>query len=271
MSAALRLLFIFTLVAYGVAYSWLDANMQQRPETLRAAPPLKLLQAVTGLFRQLNSEMMFVQTSIFLGGLKPQADESQYEVKLAHNLRTMNSLYPEFKDPYYYTNAFLAPISKYGAQQADLIFKTGIEAKPNNFILRFFHGANIYYNLQQPTKAAKAFEKAAELENAPPVFSHLAAVFLAQDGNLRAGLIILQTMLSTEKDEYVRERYLEEIACFEKAITIQKAVNTFMQEHGTPPQDLDQLVPKYLKELPKIEKRFVLVYEPPTVSLKRPD
>ncbi len=286
MPAVVRILLLISLlVIYGFGYSRLDSNMQERPATLQAVPPLKLLQAISGYFRQINSEMMFVQTSVFLGGLKPGADESEYEESLANNLRTITSLYPEFKDPYFHTNAFLAPISKYGAEQTSLIFKTGIKALPNDFILRFFDGANYFYNLEQANKAADAFAQAAELEDAPPIFAHLAAVFSGHGGNLKAGLVMLHTMLKTEDDEIVRERYLEEIACFEQAIVIQNAVNEYIRDKGHPPEKLSQLVPEYisepldyLNEMPdyiktpsKLEKRFILVYEPPTVSLRRPD
>jgi len=183
----------------------------------------------------------------------------------------MTSLYPDFIDPYYLTNAFLAPASRYGAEQADLVFDTGITAYPKNFVLRFLKGANLFYNLQQPLQAADAFAKAAKIEDAPPMFAHLAVIFSARSGELKAGLIMLHTMANAEKNELVKERYNEEIACFKQAIALQNAVDLYTEKHGIAPKQLKQLVPVYLNAIPKNTKRFVLVYKPPIVSLKRPE
>lgn len=271
MSANIRTVFLlFCVLLYGVCYSYHDRNMQERQVTLQSAPPLIVLQAITGYFRQITSEILFVRTSVFLGGLKPGADELEYEAGLAHNLRTMTSLYPEFIDPYFFTNGFLAPISKYGAGQASFIFETGIDALPDDFILRFYNGANYFYHLNEPLRAAEVFAEAAKLADAPIIFSRLAAIFSAHGGNLRAGLVMLHTMAKAEEEEIVKERYLEEITYFEKAIVVQNAVDLYTKGHGSPPEKLDLLVPGYISNIPDLKKRFVLVYEPPDVTLRRP-
>jgi len=264
-------LLLLVIVAYGVSYAYLDRTMQGQSVKLQSAPPLKVLQTMSGYFEQISSEMIFIQTSVFLGGLKKLGTVVEdYDTELAHNFRTMTSLYPDFIDPYYLTNAFLAPASRYGAEQADLVFDTGITAYPKDFVLRFFKGANLFYNLQQPLQAADAFAKAAKIEDAPPMFAHLAAIFSGRSGELKAGLIMLQTMANAEKNELVKERYNEEIECFKQAIAVQNAIDLYTKEHGIPPKFLQQLVPKYINAIPTIEKRFVLVYKPPKVSLERP-
>ncbi|MCX5871000.1 MAG: hypothetical protein NTY00_10300 [Deltaproteobacteria bacterium] len=37
------------------------------------------------------------------------------------------------------------------------------------------------------------------------------------------------------------------------------------------PKTLQQLVPEFLPQLPEIKDSFILVYDPPTLSLQRPD
>lgn len=271
MFANIRTVFLlFCVLLYGVCYTYHDRNMQDRQVVLQSAPPLIVLQAITGYFRQITSEILFVQASVFLGGVKPGADELEYEAILAHNLRTMTSLYPEFVAPYFLTNGFLAPISKYGAKQASVIFATGIAALPDNFILRLYRGANYFYHLDKPLRAAEVFEEAAKIDDAPIIFARLAAIFSAHGGNLKAGLIMLHTMAKAEEDDTVKERYLEEITYFEKAIAVQNAVDLYTKEHGSPPEKLACLVPGYISNIPELKKRFVLVYEPPIVALRRP-
>ena len=49
---------------------------------------------------------------------------------------------------------------------------------------------------------------------------------------------MLHTMAKAEEDDTVKERYLEEITYFEKAIAVQNAVDLYTKEHGSPPEKL---------------------------------
>jgi len=244
--------------------------MQDRPVKLQQPPPLKLLQVTSGYLKQITAEMLFVKASVFLGGVKPGAKPEEYETALAKNLHTMTSLYPEFTDPYFFTESFLATISEYSAEEANTILKIGIKTFPNNFVFHFFYAFNYYRYLNKPLLAAKAFEEGAKRKDAPPLFAHLAAIFSGHGGNLNGGLIMLQSMLQGEDNETVRKRYIEEIKLFEKAITVENAIIAYKKDNKKPPQQLQDLVPDYLSNLPVIQERFTLVYEPPNLYLKRP-
>lgn len=272
MSSASRIFILFAfLVAYGVSYTVLDRNMAESTRELSPPPPLKLLQAVSGYFKQITAQMLFVRTSVFLGGVQAGTDAQDYEINLAHNLKTMTSLYPEFIDPYFFVNSFLAPISRYSAREAAAILKTGVDTLPNNFILRFFHAFNYFYHLNQPLLASYAFNEAAALKNAPPMFARLASIFSAHGGNLTAGMIMLKTMAEAEQNKAVKQRYLEEIKYFEQAIIVQNAIAAYTKKHQKPPEYLEYLVPEYLTALPVMQKKFIMVYEQPSLFLKRPD
>ncbi|MDR3631036.1 MAG: hypothetical protein P4L42_11950, partial [Desulfocapsaceae bacterium] len=124
--------------------------------------------------------------------------------------------------------------------------------------------------MNEPLKSAEAFAETAAIPGAPPIFGHLAAVFSAQGGDLTAGLISLKTLLNSEKDENVRARYQEEIAIFEKALEVNAALTAYRKKYSRPPETLQQLVPEFIPAIPEIKDAFVLVYEPPTLRLKRP-
>ncbi len=78
-------------------------------------------------------------------------------------------------------------------------------------------------------------------------------------------------MLAAEENEAVRARYEEEIAIFEQALEVQRALNGYIQHYGSAPQTLEELVPDFISAIPEIRDSFVLVYTPPTLHLKRPD
>jgi len=270
-------LVLFTAI-YFTAFSTLDDTFQNRVSQLRWALSAKVQQVTFGYLSQLASELLFIKTSVFIGGVKPGVSAITYVEPLANNFEVMTSLYPEFIDPYYFTMSYLAPISKEGAHVANAVIGTGITVYPNNHIFRFFHAFNSYNYLDQPLKAAETFKEAAKLPNAPAMFEHLAVVFSAKGGNISAGLVMLKIMLASEKEEKVRERYQQEIEIFEKALIIDKAIVAYSQKHHTPPRELKELVPEYFDKLPEIKDHFILVYEPPALpsesavlSLKRPD
>lgn len=263
-------LFIFLFLCYGLLFTIQEKQVLEKEAVLKPALPVNFYRIVAGYTRQLAAEMLFVRSSVFLGGIKPGTPSDRYEAALANNFKIMTELYPRFRDPYYFTNSFLSPISSESAAKAAKIFETGITAYPEYLILHFFYATNFFLFMDKPLKAAKAFSEAATIPNAPPIFGHLAALLSAQGGDITAGLISLRAMLSSEKNEIVRQRYEEEIVIFEKALNVQKALQAYVKDNGNAPDSLSQLVPEYLEALPVIKDSFVLEYTPPNLSLKRP-
>jgi hypothetical protein len=267
-----RNLFLMGLVVlYGGIFVLQEQKAQTREISLEFALPVTFHTIAAGYLKQLAAEMLFIKTSVFLGGIKPGTPPTSYGDALANNFAVMTQLYPRFIDPYYFCQAFLPPISSEAAGKASAIFETGIVANPNDFMLRFFYGTNFFLAMNEPSKGAKALAEAAKIPGAPPLFAHLAALLSAKGGDIAAGLISLNTMLAAEKDEAIRTRYQQEIAIFEQAMNVQKALNAFADKYGVSPKSLEQLVPEFLAQLPQIKDSFTLVYDPPTLRLQRPD
>lgn len=273
MKVVRSLFFVGLIGLYGWIFVAQEQKAQAREVSLEFALPVTFYKIATGYLKQLAAEMLFIKTSVFLGGLRPGIPKANYGDALSHNFEVMTSLYPRFLDPYYFCQGFLPPISPEIAGKANAILEIGIAAYPNDQNLRFFYGSNFFLAMNEPLKGAKAFAEAANLSNASPMFGHLAALLSARGGNIAAGLISLKTMLAVEKDKAVRARYQEEVAIFVQAMEVQKALNAYADKYGisVPPKSLDQLVPEFLPRLPEINDSFILVYDPPTLSLQRPD
>lgn len=259
------------ILCYGLIFSVQEQKAQDRDVSLEIALPVNLHKIAAGYLKQLAAEMLFIKTSVFLGGLRPGTPPTSYADALGNNFEVMTQLYPRFIDPYYFCQAFLPPISPEAAAKAGTIFETGIAAHPDDLVLRFFYGTNFFLSMNEPLKGAQAFTEAAKLPKAPPLFAHLAALLSAKGGDITAGLISLQTMLAAEKDEVVRTRYQQEIVIFEQALNVQTALNAYASKQGNAPNTLQQLVPEFLPQLPEIKDSFILVYDPPTLLLQRPD
>jgi hypothetical protein len=259
------------ILLYVFIFSAQEQKAKDHENSLESALPVNFHRIAAGYLKQLAAEMLFIKTSVFLGGVRPGTPPASYADALGNNFAIMTQLYPRFIDPYYFCHGFLPSISPEAAAKANTIFETGIAAYPADLVLRFFHGTNFFLSMNEPLKGAEAFTEAAKLPKAPPLFAHLAALLSAKGGDIAAGLISLQTMLATEKDEVVRTRYQQEIVIFEQALNVQTALNAYTSKHGNAPKTLEQLVPEFLSQLPEIKDSFILFYDPPTLRLQRPD
>lgn len=259
------------VLLYGLIFTVQEQKAQNRDITLELALPVSFHKIAAGYVQQLAAEILFIRTSVFLGGVQPGTPPTSYADALGNNFEVMTQLYPRFIDPYYFCQGFLTPISPESAAKASTIFETGITAYPDDLILRFFYGTNFFLSMNEPIKGAQAFTEAAKLPKAPPLFGHLAALLSAKGGDIAAGLISLKAMLAGEKDEVVRTRYKEEIVIFEQAMEVQKGLNAYSNKYGSAPKGLEQLVPEFLPQVPEIKDSFILIYDPPTIRLQRPD
>lgn len=258
------------ILLYGLIFSVQEEKAQNRDVFLQHALPVSFHKIAAGYIKQVAAEILFIRTSVFLGGVRPGTPPTNYSDALGNNFEVMTQLYPRFIDPYYFCQGFLPHISPEAAAKANAILETGISTYPESLVFRFFYGTNFFMSMNEPRKGATAFAEAAKLPNAPPIFGHLAALLSAQGGDIAAGLISLKTMLATENDEVVRTRYEEEIVIFEQALEVQKGLNTYINKYGVAPKTLDQLVPGFLPQLPEIKDTFTLIYDPPNLHLQRP-
>lgn len=243
---------------------------EQVYKPLQPVPPAPFLQVTSGYSRQLAAEALFIQAAVFLGGLPNGADPDSYGDALAHNFLQITTLYPEFADPYYFAQSYLAHISPELTRKVNNILAIGRKADPSNLIYPFFQAFNHFDYLSEPLEAAGIFREASQLPKAPPMFKHLAVILEAEGGEIEASLLSLQALLRSSSDENVRKRYEEEIAMLQQAIAVQKAVSAFTSQNQRYPGTLEELVPDYISELPDFGTAFELIYNPPRVGLIRP-
>ncbi len=264
------LLLLPTVTVYCMVFLMQEKLCKEFVSTLQPIPSAQFLLATTGYLHQLVAEISFIQSSVFLGGVKPGTDPQSYSPTLAHNYRQITSLYPAFNDPYFYSQSYLASVSPEFARSANDILAIGCKAYPENIIYPFLQGFNLFSYLDEPLEASKVFQKASLLPKAPPMLAHLASILSAAGGQLEAGIISLQAMLRSTDDEEAKNRYQEEIEMFKKALNVQKAAEAFHAVHQRYPGSLNELVPEFLESLPSFGEAFVLTWKAPVVGLKRP-
>jgi hypothetical protein len=267
---SVRLSFFFLLVlSYGILFSVQEKHFSKCGLQLSHPLPPAIQKTALGYLRQLGGEMHFVKASVFYGGVEPGRDPLEYAEPFARHLTAAALLHPHFVDTYFLCQATLPYINKEYAASANNILSQGMKALPDNFVLPFFIGFNQFYHLKEPRQAAVFLQQAAQHPGVPSWVGHLASTLAAEGGDIYGGLVWLKSMLAAEEDEATRERYQHSIAMFERAVTVQQAIEVYKNKHNQYPATLDALVPEVLTALPELDPPFQLSWEPPTLRLIR--
>lgn len=268
MSKAKGFAIVFLLALYFPSFIYQERFYQDVSQKLAILPSASFLRATAGYLRQLVAEVAFVQSGVFLGGVKPGVPPDTYAKELAHNYLQITTLYPQFQDPYFYTQSYVAYAGQEYSAIANDILDNGRKAYPENLIFPFFQAFNYFYHLGEPLQAAEIFRQASMLPKAPPMFAHLAAILPAEGGALEAAIISLTALIKSTDDPIVKRRYEEEVEAFRSALGVQRAVTAYFAEQHHHPNTLEELIPKYIEQLPDIGPRFELTWNPPVVGVR---
>ncbi len=262
--------FICLLVVYGLICFQQEQFTQKNQYYLPFPTPAIVQKSVLGFLRQIGGEMLFIKTSVFLGGKEVTKLTDMQTNSLSENFKVMSELNPPFVDTYFLCQATLPYLGTEKVEEANVILNNGINALPEKWVLPFYAGFNHFYFLNENIKAGEHLLNASRLPGAASWLGHLASVLAAEGGDIFVGLTWLRAMRESEDDNSLKERIDEDIAKFEQALKIEKAVLSFQDKYKTEPSDLELLVPEFLPEIPDFGKDFVLVWQPPFLSLKRP-
>lgn len=265
------IVFVSILLVYVFAFSIQERQNQYMPPHLTQTLPAKVHKITAGYMVQLWAEMLYIKTTVFLGGRKPGQDPQSYVENLADHFSVIATLHPGFIDTYFMCESSLSSHGSDFVKKTNDVLEKGIAEKPDNWILPFFKAFNLFHYLDESAEAAQILYKTTQIPGAPVWLGHLASMLSAKGGNIYAGLIWLKAMLAAEKDEMMQERYKKEILIFENAVRVLQAVQEYSALYHHPPKELNDLVPDFISELPKIEEGFSLSWKPPVLSLIRPN
>jgi hypothetical protein len=189
------------LLAYCFLFVYQECRIEIQKTDLAVALPVPFYKMLGGVGTHLISEMLFVKASVYLGNEKADHKSKKFEDAFTNNLEVMTKLYPRFLDPYYYTQAFLLPISSDSVYKTNSILQYGIDALPKNVFLRFFYGANLFMYMREYEKASEFFKEASKMPNAPQQFLRLSDILSSKKQRMAAELVSLKIMLQSEKND----------------------------------------------------------------------
>jgi len=183
------------------------------------------------------------------GGQRRAAGNVEKNYDLLYPLLDLTTaLDPYFSAVYYFGSVFLAEPLPGGAGRPDLavtLLARALEFQPDTWRFAQQAGFIHYWYRRDFDEAAKWFDRAAAMPNAPPWLIALAATSLAEGGDLAASRRLWQQMMETAESDWMRETAqfrLMQIEAQAGIDTLEQIVTAFALAHGTPPTTWNDLV-----------------------------
>nr|NJM02674.1 hypothetical protein [Desulfobacula sp.] len=206
--------FVSILLIYLSAFFIQERQIRNMPPHLTQTLPARVHKIAAGYMYQLWAEMLYIKTTVFLGGRKPGQEPQSYAENLAEHFWVISTLHPDFIDTYFICESSLSSLGSDSVKKTNAVLEKGIAAKPDNWILLFFKGFNHFRYQSDPGEAASTLYKASRIPGAPVWLGHLAILLSAEGGDIYAGLMWLKAMLATERDEMMRDQLQKRGHCF---------------------------------------------------------
>ncbi len=212
----------------------------------------KLLELVTGEFRYLWADYLFLKSSIYLGGRGKETPEVNKKT-ISMLFRQSANLDPYFFQTCYFTQAYLPWWKGKYVLDAIEILKIFKQHRDWDWQPGFFIGFGYHYFMKDDLTASHYLMEASKLTKAPPLVGHLGARLHQREGHTQASITFLKTMLAAEKRKTAKKDIKFRIKALEGILILEKAIAQFKSMFsGQPPDSLDRLVEAgILKTLPK--------------------
>lgn len=220
--------------------------------------PSNLLRVVSGQFKEISSDISFLNALTWLGGAKTQPDTHRYlpqQYEWLHNtLKNSVTLDPYFMDPYYLMNSALIWDRYKLAEVNDLIAK-GADKRSWDHLLSFFAGFNYYYFLNDVDTSFYYLKQASKRSGGNPFYDSLAARVAYKGNKTELAIMYLEEQIREADVKGAKDSlgYLERRLDLLKGIRqIEVAVEKYRELFGKPPSSVNELLTlKMLAELPK--------------------
>jgi tetratricopeptide (TPR) repeat protein len=238
-----------------------------KAEQLKYVPKGEFLRVAVLGYRQLAADLLWLKAIQNFGG-RTQTIEG-YRAGY-HAVDVLTDLDPEFSFSYQVAGTVLG-IWAGLADESVAILTKGIKSNPNVWQLPFFLGYDYYYELHNPTMAARYFRLASTIPGAPAYLPNLAARMTVEAGDPSAALEFLDRLYQTTQDERIRGGLLKrmrEVMVERDVRQLQSAIQTFKEQRGAMPGSLHALVHAgFLKRVPEEPHGGRYVYDPGTGSV----
>jgi len=220
-----------------------------------------MLQRLTIAYQALAADVYWIRAIQYYGGTKRQLEAGAlgpppppllaavpegYEL-LYPLLDITTTLDPRFNIAYRFGSVFLAEPFPRGAGRPDLaiaLLQKGLRERPDKWEYMEDIGFVHYWYVHDYRAAALWFQNASEVPNAPWWLRSLAATTLAQGGDRQSSRTMWRAIQQSAEIDWLKkdaQRRLMQLDSLDGIDNLQREVDAYTKEHGTPPADWSPL------------------------------
>lgn len=194
----------------------------------------------------LVADIYWTRAVQYFGGHR-SAGNHNYRL-LAPLLEITTYLDPHLLVAYDFGAHFLAPPFPNGAGEPDRaiqFIENGIRANPHAWRLYYNLGFIYYFEKQDYTQAAHAFERGSDVPDAHPVMKILAANMAQHAGETAMARMLWTTTLQTTHDKQIQEnarQHLRALRVDEDVAALERIADEYRQKTGQWPTSFGQLI-----------------------------
>ncbi|NVN99050.1 MAG: hypothetical protein HXX17_06965 [Geobacteraceae bacterium] len=217
-------------------------------------PEAEIVKFALGDLRYLASQWAVFKVMLYFGGM---VDNDINKLKLPPEYPGMSRMIsnavrldPYNMDAYYLAQATFVWDVKDSAKEINKLLIYGMRYRTWDYYLPFFAGFNSAYFLHDYNSAAEFMKKAAELSG-DPLFTTLSARYFHEAGRTELGIMFIDSMEHSAKDEKVRTSYHTRKEALLNAQKITDAVNRYREKQNVDPNTIEELISKgFLNKVP---------------------
>lgn len=174
---------------------------------------------------------------------------------------------PHYLDPYL-TGALIMAMEMGEVEMALRLLDRGMKNNPDSWILAADAGFYAYLQLKDFQRAESYFQRALEIEGAPPILSRLRAGMMEKRGAKKDAYLTWLEIYETSQDDYIRNVSFRHVHDLKIEIDLEQLQNTiaiYRERVGEFPDRLDRLVESgWMKSLPTDPRELPYLYDPGT-------
>lgn len=227
---------------------------QNRPplESVRYVPRPSFLKAISLEYRLLVADFFWMKVTLLYGDphFREKASTEDWDY-IEKTVDLVTELDPYFFIPYYFAGIVL-PLEANRYKPAIRILQKGTKYLKKEWRIPFLIGFTYYYYMHENLKAAKYFEKASKLPEAPEYLPKLAARLRFEAGDIRNAIAFLLTIYNNTDNLVLKKSLARRIKALQDIFYLSQAVDIYKKRFGHPPDSLEDLVKAgIIKSIPR--------------------
>ncbi len=168
-------------------------------------------------YREVTADLLWLQAIQFVGKEKGKDPSGRGYDWFYKTIDLVTDLDPQFSYAYQTGGVVLSVLSD-NVQLSNALLNKGMRQGLPDWQIPFYLGFNYTYHLKDNLTAARYMEQASKMEDHPPYLPLFTAQLYSQGDKPETGLLFLQAMYLTLKDETLKEAIAKRIMEIQEAL-----------------------------------------------------